>query len=62
MVRILKPWLCGGRLPEVGKTVELPKELAGSGIERGLCTAAKPRRRSTSGRTQAEKSKRKGYN
>ena len=44
--RILKPWLCGGRLPQVGKTIELPENTARSGIERGLCTAVKSRRRS----------------
>jgi len=56
-VRILKPWLCAGRLPQVGKTVELPEEIARSGIERGLCTALKPRRRSMATGTRTEKGK-----
>jgi|GEM_PF-2926479 hypothetical protein len=56
-VRILKPWLCGGRLPQVGKTVDLPEETARSGIERGLCTAVKQTRRSMAARTRTEKRK-----
>jgi len=39
-VRILKPWICGGKNPAVGKVVELPGDLARSGIERGLCEPA----------------------
>ena len=54
-VRILKPWLCGGRLPQVGKTLELPEDTARSGIERGLCTAVKPRRRGMAARRRTEK-------
>lgn len=56
-VRILKPWLCGGRLPQVGKTVDLPEETAQSGIERGLCTTVKQRRKSMAAGTRTEKRK-----
>ncbi len=56
-VRILKPWLCGGRLPQVGKTVDLPEETAQSGIERGLCTTVKQRRKSMAARTRTEERK-----
>ena len=56
-VRILKPWLCGGRLPQVGKTVDLPEETAQSGIERGLCTTLKRPRRSTATRARSKKRK-----
>lgn len=56
-VRILKSWLCGGRLPRVGRTVDLPEEVARSGIERNLCAAVKPRRRSLTAGNRTEKRK-----
>ena len=39
-VKILKPWICGGKNPPVGKVLDLPRDLAASGIERGLCEPA----------------------
>ena len=39
-VKILKPWICGGKNPPVGKVIDLPQVLAKSGIERGLCKSA----------------------
>jgi hypothetical protein len=36
-VEILKRWICGGRMPAVGRVVDLPDDLAAGGIEKGLC-------------------------
>ena len=43
-VRILRRWLCGGRLVEPGALLELPEALAKSGIRTGLCSKGKPRK------------------
>lgn len=43
-VRILRRWLCGGRLAEPGARLELPEGLAKDGIRRGLCSKMKPRK------------------
>jgi len=43
-VRILRRWLCGGRLVEPGALLELPEALAKSGIRNGLCSKVIPRK------------------
>ena len=58
-VKVLKSWICGGRVPEVGSILELPDELARSGIERGLCRKVKKGRKSISGRSSKQVSGRR---
>ncbi|MBN2290705.1 MAG: hypothetical protein JXQ83_15330 [Candidatus Glassbacteria bacterium] len=56
LVKILKPWICGGRVPAVGEVLDLPQALAGSGLERGLCERAgreKPGRKARAGSRRA---------
>ena len=45
-MRIFKPWICGGRLPEVAQTLNLPEKLARDGIARGLAEPVNDRDRS----------------
>ena len=59
-VRILKPWICGGKNPPVGKVIDLPQPLAHSGIERGLCEPVKRKSTSRDNRAAAEIKKRIG--
>ncbi|MEA2064475.1 MAG: hypothetical protein U9P14_12300 [Gemmatimonadota bacterium] len=59
-VRIVKPWICGGRNPEVGSVIELPDDLAESGIRRELCEAVrqnKSKPRSKAAKTADRKSR-----
>ena len=53
-VRILRRWLCGGRLVEPGALLDLPEALAKSGIRTGLCSKAKPRKSGKPGKGRAE--------
>jgi len=57
-VKVLKHWICAGRCPEVGAVIELPEDLARSGIEKGLCRRIKSGRKDASStRTQSQGAK-----